>query len=168
MAGMKDYPNGQLLVTPEQLEREIESRKLLLVLDLRPPEAYTAGHVPGATHIDLWGVSLIDTDPAPLKAFMWMIEHVLAIHGVKADTPIVVYDEQSGVHEPRGRSGSSSISDIQRSAFSTADSAHGPAPAFRRHAMPPRRPRATGRAPGTANASRPGARCRAPSAAATR
>ena len=41
-----------------------------------------ACRVPGAVHLDLWGVSLIDTDPAPLKAFMWMIEHVLAVHGL--------------------------------------------------------------------------------------
>ena len=46
-------------------------------------------------------MSLIDTDPAPLKAFMWMIEHVLAIHGVEASTPVVVYDDQSGVRAAR-------------------------------------------------------------------
>ena len=98
---MKSYPNGQLLVTAGQLAKEVEARQPLLILDLRPPEAYTAGHVPGAIHIDLWGVSLIDTDPAPLKAFMWMIEHVLAVHGVTAETPVVVYDEQSGVRAAR-------------------------------------------------------------------
>ena len=98
---MKSYPNGGLLVTPAQLSSEIESRQPLLILDLRPPDAYTAGHVPGALHLDLWGVSLPDTDPAPLNAFMWMIEHVLAIHGVANDVPVVVYDEQSGVRAAR-------------------------------------------------------------------
>jgi thiosulfate/3-mercaptopyruvate sulfurtransferase len=101
MTGMKEYPNGELLVTPTQLSSEIDSRKPLLVLDLRPPEAYTAGHVPGALHIDLWGVSLPDTDPAPLNAFMWMIEHVLQIHGVTNGVPVVVYDERSGVRAAR-------------------------------------------------------------------
>jgi thiosulfate/3-mercaptopyruvate sulfurtransferase len=101
MTGMKEYPNAELLVTAEQLHRELESPKPLLVLDLRPPEAYTAGHVPGAIHLDLWGVSLIDTDPAPLNAFMWMIEHVLSLHGVSEETPVVVYDEQSGVRAAR-------------------------------------------------------------------
>lgn len=72
-----------------------------LVLDLRPPEQYTQGHVPTAHHLDLWGVSLIDTDPAPLKAFMWMIEHVLQTHGVDANTPVVVYDDQSGIRAAR-------------------------------------------------------------------
>jgi thiosulfate/3-mercaptopyruvate sulfurtransferase len=100
---MKGYANAQLLVTPEQLSDMIAGAgsKRPLALDLRPPEAYTAGHIPGAIHIDLWGVSLIDTDPAPLEAFMWMIEHVLAVHGVTASTPVVVYDEQSGIRAAR-------------------------------------------------------------------
>jgi thiosulfate/3-mercaptopyruvate sulfurtransferase len=100
---MKGYANPQLLITPEELARAIAAppQSRPLILDLRPPEQYTAGHVPGALHLDLWGVSLSDTDPAPLQAFLWMIEHVLEIHGVSDATPIVVYDEQSGVRAAR-------------------------------------------------------------------
>lgn len=100
---MKGYANAQLLITPRELSSlpGTAGATSPLVLDLRPPEAYTAGHIPGAIHIDLWGVSLIDTDPAPLKAFMWMIEHVLATHGVTASTPVVVYDDQSGIRAAR-------------------------------------------------------------------
>lgn len=100
---MKGYANAQLLVTPKDLSRMLAGAgaKRPLLLDLRPPEAYTEGHIRGAIHLDLWGVSLIDTDPAPLKAFMWMIEHVLATHGVDASTPVVVYDEQSGIRAAR-------------------------------------------------------------------
>lgn len=103
MGAMKGYANARLLVTPAELSdmlRGAGARRPLL-LDLRPPEAYTAGHIPGAIHLDLWGVSLIDTDPAPLNAFMWMIEHVLAVHGVDAATPVVVYDDQSGIRAAR-------------------------------------------------------------------
>ena len=32
---------------------------------------------------------------------MWMIEHVLAVRGVDAGTPVVVYDEQSGIRAAR-------------------------------------------------------------------
>jgi len=100
---MKGYANPQLVLSPQELapllEADAGSRPLLL--DLRPPEAYAAGHIPSAIHLDLWGVSLIDTDPAPLKAFMWMIEHVFAVHGVDASTAVVVYDEQSGVRAAR-------------------------------------------------------------------
>jgi thiosulfate/3-mercaptopyruvate sulfurtransferase len=100
---MKGYANPQLVVSPGELARILDAPAGTppLLLDLRPPDAYTAGHIAGAIHIDLWGVSLIDTDPAPLKAFMWMIEHVLAVHGVDAATPIVVYDQQSGVRAAR-------------------------------------------------------------------
>lgn len=98
---MKGYPNDALLVTADELHRLIEAKAPLLVLDLRPPEAYTLSHVPGAHHLDLWGVSLVDTDPAPLTAFMWMIEHVLQLHGVDARTPVVVYDDQSGMRAAR-------------------------------------------------------------------
>jgi thiosulfate/3-mercaptopyruvate sulfurtransferase len=99
----KGYANAKLLATPHELARMMEGAgsKRPLVLDLRPPDAFATGHVPGAIHLDLWGVSLIDTDPAPLRAFMWMIEHVLAVHGVDAATPVVVYDEQSGIRAAR-------------------------------------------------------------------
>jgi thiosulfate/3-mercaptopyruvate sulfurtransferase len=100
---MKGYANPQLLVTARELSDMLAGPlgERPLVLDLRPPEAYAAGHIPGAIHLDLWGVSLIDTDPAPLDAFMWMIEHVLAVHGVEANTPVVVLDEQSGMRAAR-------------------------------------------------------------------
>ena len=100
---MMSQGNPQLLVTPEDLSAMIAGvgARRPLLLDLRPPDAYAAGHIPGAIHLDLWGVSLIDTDPAPLNAFMWMIEHVLAVHGVDATTPVVVYDEHSGMRAAR-------------------------------------------------------------------
>lgn len=72
-----------------------------VLLDLRPAEAFAAGHVPGAAHLDLFGLSLIDTDPAPLAAFLWMIAHLLTSRGVDAARPVVVYDEQSGIRAAR-------------------------------------------------------------------
>jgi thiosulfate/3-mercaptopyruvate sulfurtransferase len=100
---MKGYANPALLVTAQELSGMLESgtAKPPLLLDLRPPQDYTAGHIPGAVHLDLWGVSLTDTNPAPLNAFMWMIEHVLATHGVDAATTVVVYDDQSGIRAAR-------------------------------------------------------------------
>jgi thiosulfate/3-mercaptopyruvate sulfurtransferase len=99
---MEGYANAHLLVSASELAAGIAAPSgRPHVIDLRPAEAYAAGHIPGAAHLDLFGLSLVDTDPAPLKAFMWMIEHVLASRGVDAATPIVVYDEQSGVRAAR-------------------------------------------------------------------
>ena len=98
---MHGYPNAALLTTPAELAGAIEGGKPPLILDLRPSEDFAAGHIPGAVHLDLWGVSLIDTDPAPLKAFMWMIDHLFNLRGVTAETPVVVYDEESGIRAAR-------------------------------------------------------------------
>ena len=79
----------------------VEDAPATVVIDLRPAEAFAAGHIPGAAHLDLFGVSLIDTDPAPLDAFLWIIAHLLAARGVDAEHPVVVYDEQSGIRAAR-------------------------------------------------------------------
>jgi thiosulfate/3-mercaptopyruvate sulfurtransferase len=100
---MKGYANAQLVIAPHELARVLgdASATRPLLLDLRPPDAFAAGHIAGGNHLDLWGLSLIDTDPAPLNAFMWMIEHIFAVHGVDAATPVIVYDEQSGIRAAR-------------------------------------------------------------------
>ena len=72
-----------------------------LVIDLRPAEEFASGCIPGAVHLDLWGVSLIDTSDAPLRAFMWMIGHVFGLRGVSNDRPVVVYETDSGIRAAR-------------------------------------------------------------------
>jgi thiosulfate/3-mercaptopyruvate sulfurtransferase len=72
-----------------------------LVIDLRPAEEFARGHIPGAVHLDLWGLSLIDTDEAPLRAFMWMIGHLFSLRGVTPDRPVVVYEQDSGMRAAR-------------------------------------------------------------------
>jgi thiosulfate/3-mercaptopyruvate sulfurtransferase len=91
----------QLLVRPDELAQELDSERKLLIVDLRPAEAFASGHLQGAVHLDLFGISIVDTDEAPLKAFFWIIEHLLASRGVSADVPVVVYDEQSGIRAAR-------------------------------------------------------------------
>ena len=98
----KGYVNPQLLITTEALtERLTAGSEPPVLLDLRPAEAFAAGHIPGAVHLDLFGVSLIDTDPAPLSAFLWMIGHLLASRGVDPERTVVVYDEMSGMRAAR-------------------------------------------------------------------
>lgn len=92
---------SDVLVGPEALARELASDAPPLLLDVRPAEAFAVSRLPGAVHIDLWGVSLIDTSPAPLRAFMWMIGHLLSLRGVTAERPVVVYEEQSGIRAAR-------------------------------------------------------------------
>ena len=112
MGNPKGYANPELLIDPPELARRLETGAAAgatpgtagetpVLLDLRPAEAFAAGHIPGAAHLDLFGLSLIDTDPAPLAAFLWIIAHLLTSRGVDAARPVVVYDEQSGIRAAR-------------------------------------------------------------------
>lgn len=89
------------LVTASQLASEIDSAAPLVLIDLRPAEQFARSRIKGAVHLDLWGVSLIDTSDAPLRAFMWMIGHLFALRGVASDRPVVVYEEDSGIRAAR-------------------------------------------------------------------
>jgi thiosulfate/3-mercaptopyruvate sulfurtransferase len=93
---------ASLLVTPDALASELNGpSRALLLLDARGAEAFAAGHLPDAVSLDVWGFSLTNTDPAPLDAFFWMIEHVLALRGVTMDVPVVVYSDTSDARAAR-------------------------------------------------------------------
>ena len=101
----KGYAEPRLLVSTETLSKWLgvsgDTASPITVLDFRPAEEFAAGHLPGAVHLDLFGVSLIDTDPGPLDSFLWMIAHLLVSRGVSAETPVVVYDDVSGMRAAR-------------------------------------------------------------------
>jgi len=100
-ANPKGYAHPELLVTAAALAAELSRDARPLILDVRPAEQFARGTLPGAVHLDLWGVSLIDTDPAPLRAFLWMIHHQFTLRGVDASRRIVVCDENSGLRAAR-------------------------------------------------------------------
>lgn len=98
----KGYANPQLLITPAELDSRLAAgADAPVLLDLRQAEAFAVGHIPGAAHLDLFGLSLTDTDPAPLAAFLWMIGHLLSSRGVAPERTAVVYDEKSGIRAAR-------------------------------------------------------------------
>ena len=112
MENPKGYANPQLLIEPPVLACRLglgaggepaapAAEEAPVLLDLRSAEAFAAGHLRGAAHLDLFGLSLVDTDPAPLAAFLWMIAHLLASRGVDAGRPVVVYGERSGIRAAR-------------------------------------------------------------------
>src|SRR5215475_1423021 len=94
------YSNPQLLWSSDQLHSSLGHSKLV-VLDMRPPEAYANGHIPGARSFDIFGISLVDTRPQPLEAFLWMIEHLIQAKGVNQDSNVVIYDDIAGMRSAR-------------------------------------------------------------------
>lgn len=97
----KEYTGSGLLTTREELKQKLGDPGLCLI-DTRPAEQFAQGHIPGAIHFDLFGLSLIDTSPAPLKAFMYMIQHVLELRGVELEKEVIFYEEISGMRAARG------------------------------------------------------------------
>jgi thiosulfate/3-mercaptopyruvate sulfurtransferase len=89
------------LISAPELAASIASTAPPLVLDLRPAHEFARGAIPGALHLDLWGLSLINTSPEPLAAFTWMIGHLFAQRGVAPDRPVVVYESDSGMRAAR-------------------------------------------------------------------
>lgn len=100
-----------LLITPRELSGALRLTRTPgparafgaapLIVDARPAESFAQGHISGAIHLDLWGFSLIDTDEAPRRAFLWMIHHVLEQRGINASRPVVVYEDSSGMRAAR-------------------------------------------------------------------
>jgi thiosulfate/3-mercaptopyruvate sulfurtransferase len=97
----KQYARKTLLIEPQELLPKLGASNLCLI-DVRPAEDFTKGHIPGATHFDLFGLSLIDTTEAPLKAFMHMIHHVFELRGVSETKEVVFYEDNSGMRAARG------------------------------------------------------------------
>src|SRR6185369_5364350 len=95
-----NYTYPHLLWSVDELKTRLQDPKLV-VLDLRPPEAYSNGHIPGARSFDVFGISLIDTRPEPLKAFLWIIEHLIQAKGVNSDSTVVIYDDIAGMRSAR-------------------------------------------------------------------
>ena len=95
-----NYANAELLWTAEELQRHLGDPRLAL-MDLRPPEAYSNGHIPGARSFDIFGISLIDTRPQALDAFLWIIEHLIQAKGINSDSTVVIYDDIAGMRSAR-------------------------------------------------------------------
>lgn len=97
----KPYTRDTLLISAAELKPKIAGATLCLI-DTRTAEDYAQSHIPGATHFDLFGLSLIDTTEAPLKAFMFMIHHVLELRGVNETKEVVFCGTNSDMRAARG------------------------------------------------------------------
>src|SRR3989442_4641581 len=97
----QQYTREKLLTTPVELQKKLTTPNLCLI-DVRPAEHFAQGHICGAVHFDLFGLSLVDTSPAPLKAFMFMIHHLLELRGVSQEKEVIFYEENSGMRAARG------------------------------------------------------------------
>jgi thiosulfate/3-mercaptopyruvate sulfurtransferase len=97
----KGYENPQLVISAEELKGTLDDQTFCIV-DTRPTYEYIRGHIPGALHLDLFGLSLIDTRKETFDTFMWMIAYLFQQRGLDPRKPIVWYEDISGTRASRG------------------------------------------------------------------
>ena len=97
----RSYPNSDLLWSAQLLAEKMDTTGAV-VIDTRPAELYSNGHIPGAKHFDPYFVNTDDTDDAPLKAFTRMWAEMLGWRGVRASDTIVFYGEFTDMCAARG------------------------------------------------------------------
>ena len=97
----KGYDNPQLVISAEELKCSLDDETYCIV-DTRPTHEYIQGHIPGALHLDLFGLSLIDTRKETMDAFMWMIAYLFQHRGLDHTKTIIWYDNISGIYATRG------------------------------------------------------------------
>ena len=97
----RSYPNSNLLWSAQLLAEKMDTTGIV-VIDTRPAELYSNGHIPGAKHFDPYFVNTDDTDDAPLRAFTRMWAEMLGWRGVRDSDTIVFYGEFTDMCAARG------------------------------------------------------------------
>ncbi len=97
----RTYPNSHLLWSAQLLAKKMDTSELKII-DTRPAESYSNGHIPGAKHFDPYFVNTDDTDEAPLRAFTRMWAEMLGWRGVRNSDTIVFYGEFTDMCAARG------------------------------------------------------------------
>jgi thiosulfate/3-mercaptopyruvate sulfurtransferase len=93
-----DFPERKYLIDARALDARPETATLI---DLRPAEDFALGHIEGARHLDIYGVSLNDSSEAPLAAFLAIFRNLFGSRGVSRERPVVIYDHESGERAAR-------------------------------------------------------------------
>jgi thiosulfate/3-mercaptopyruvate sulfurtransferase len=95
------YANPNLLWTADQLSARLDDPSVKVV-DVRPGERFSMGHIPDARHYAIYAVNCDDTDEAPLNSFVRMWAFLLGSRGISFDDTIVLCGEITGMTSTRG------------------------------------------------------------------
>ena len=96
----RGYTNPELLWSPADLNDRLSDQGVRIV-DTRPVHEYVAGHIPGAVSLDVYGISLADTSPAPFAAFMKMYAYLMGSRGIGSNQTVVCYENNSSMRSAR-------------------------------------------------------------------
>ena len=93
-----DFPDQRYLIDSGKLGERLGA---VTLIDLRPAEDFSLGHIEGSKHLDIYGVSLNDSSDVPLNAFLAIFRTLFGARGVSPDKPVVIYDHETGERAAR-------------------------------------------------------------------
>jgi thiosulfate/3-mercaptopyruvate sulfurtransferase len=93
-----DFPDRKYLINARELSERLGG---VALIDLRPAENYSLGHIEGSKHLDIYGVSLNDSSETPLNAFLSIFRTLFGTRGVSQDKQVVIYDHETGERAAR-------------------------------------------------------------------
>jgi thiosulfate/3-mercaptopyruvate sulfurtransferase len=88
-------------ITPDELAT-LMATETVIPIDVRDPEAYAAGHLPGAVNLPEVFYYLATTDPEGLKAFHSTFAEAFGAAGLTGAQTAVLYEDGYSLKAPRG------------------------------------------------------------------
>ena len=98
---VEDYASTRYLIEIDQLMTEMTTNTDLIIFDVRHPDSYKGGHIPGA--INLWRPE-IQSDDYEYPGMMASIDEMKAVLsnlGCQSNSKIIMYDNQCNVDAAR-------------------------------------------------------------------
>lgn len=86
-----NYPNAELLVTTEWLNQNLEADNVRII-DMRDPQAYESGHIPGAVNVPVNDVTST-VEGVPFEFDQQETQAALNRIGLQPDMTAVIYDD---------------------------------------------------------------------------
>jgi thiosulfate/3-mercaptopyruvate sulfurtransferase len=90
------------LTTTKELSEMLSGSENLLLVDTRPFDEYSMGHIKGAVNIDLFQFHWLDTSKVGIRQFVRQSRILLANIGICNEKSVVFYDNISGMSAARG------------------------------------------------------------------
>ena len=91
-----------IITSPKELDRKLIGNDDLLLVDTRPFNEYSEGHIQGAINIDLFQFHWTDTSKRGIRDFEHQCRILLSNMGVKKSQEVIFYDNVSGMSSARG------------------------------------------------------------------
>lgn len=89
------HPSDGPIVSTGWLHQNLDQPGVVVV-DVRPHDAYLAGHIPGAQHLDLSILRLASSAPAVLHLWKERLQEVVQRAGITPDQRVIFYEDYSG------------------------------------------------------------------------